>query len=132
MKGFKQHILEKLRVSKNNYSYEVTLESLCKALSDYKKRNDLFYVVYIDLGKVFKTLPVVLQYHRTYTDKNIKGNEIRAIRYIGKQVTHEEMFSIYFDPNLITDSIQIENTKELNDIFGEEVLNEIYDYVVKH
>ena len=32
----------------------------------------------------------------------------------------------------LTDSIQIENTKELYDIFGEEALHKIYDYIVNH
>ena len=54
------------------------------------------------------------------------------MRYIYDQVSKTDTVFIYFDQNMITDSIQIENTKELYDIFGEEALNEIYDYIVKH
>ena len=131
MKSFKQHILEKLKVSKNNI-YGITLESLINALQDYKKRNGLFYAVYINLSKVFKKYPTVLEYHGTYTDKDIKGNEIQAIRYIHESVPEKDTLFIYFDHSLLTNSIQIENTKELNDIFGEEALDKIYDYIVNH
>ena len=131
MKSFKQHILETLKVSKNNI-YAITLESLIDALQDYKKRNGFFYVASIDLRKVFKKYPTVLEYHGTYTDKNIIGNEIQAIRYIHESVPKKDTLFIYFDKSLLTNSIQIENTKELNDIFGEEALDKIYDYIVNH
>ena len=131
MKSFKQHILEKLKVSKNNI-YAITLESLIDALQDYKKRNSLFYAVSIDLSKVFKQYPAVLEYHGTYTNRNIIGNEIQLIRYIHESVPERDVVFIYFDERLLTNSIQIENTKELNDIFGEEALDKIYDYIVKH
>ena len=131
MKELKQHILEKLKVSKNNI-YAITLESLIDALQDYKKRNRLFYAVSIDLSEVFKQYPTVLEYHGTYTNRNIIGNEIQLIRYIHDSVPERDMIFIYFDEHLLTNSIQIENTKELNDIFGEEALDKIYDYIVKH
>ena len=131
MKSFKHHILEKLKVSKNNI-YAITLESLIDALQDYKKRNRLFYAVSIDLSEVFKQYPTVLEYHGTYTNRNIIGNEIQLIRYIHDSVPERYMIFIYFDEHLLTNSIQIENTEELNDIFGEEVLDKIYDYIITH
>ena len=131
MKELKQHILEKLKVSKNNI-YAITLESLIDALQDYKKRNSLFYAASIDLSKVFKQYPTVLEYHGTYTNRNIIGNEIQLIRYIHESVPKKDTLFIYFDERLLTNSIQIENTKELNDIFGEEALDKIYDYIVNH
>ena len=131
MKSFKQHILEKLKVSKNNI-YAITLESLIDALQDYKKRNSLFYAVSIDLSKVFKKYPTVLEYNGTYTNRNIIGNEIQAIRYFHESVPKKDTVFIYFDNSLLINSIQIENTKELNDIFGEEALDKIYDYIVNH
>ena len=131
MKELKQHILEKLKVSKNNI-YAITLESLIDALQDYKKRNRLFYAASIDLSEVFKQYPTVLEYHGTYTNRNIIGNEIQLIRYIHDSVPERDMIFIYFDEHLLTNSIQIENTEELNDIFGEEVLDKIYDYIITH
>ena len=131
MKDLKQHILEKLKVSKNSI-YDITLESLIDALKEYKERKGLFYATYIDFRKIFKQNPTVLQYTGTYTNRNIIGNEIHAIRYIYDQVAKTDAVYIYFDTSMLTDSIQIENTKELYDIFGEEALHKIYDYIVNH
>ena len=47
MKELKQHILEKLKVSKNSI-YDITLESLLKALKEYKDSKHYAYAVYID------------------------------------------------------------------------------------
>ena len=131
MKDLKQHILEKLKVSKNSI-YDITLEALIDALKDYKERKGLLYASYINFSKIFKQNPVVLQYNGTYTNRNIVGNEIHAIRYIYDQVSKTDVVYIYFDTSMLTDSIQIENTKELYDIFGEEALHKIYDYIVNH
>ena len=131
MKDLKQHILEKLKVSKNSI-YDITLEALIDALKEYKERKGLFYATYIDFRKIFKKNPTVLQYNGTYTNRNIIGNEIHAIRYIYDHVSKTDAVYIYFDTSMLTDSIQIENTKELYDIFGEEALHKIYDYIVNH
>ena len=131
MKDLKQHILEKLKVSKNSI-YDITLESLIDALKEYKERKGLFYSAYINFSKIFKQNPTVLQYNGTYTNRNIIGNEIHSIRYIYNQVSKTDAVYIYFDTSMLTDSIQIENTKELYDIFGEEALHKIYDYIVNH
>lgn len=131
MKELKQYILEKLKVSKNSI-YDITLESLIDALKEYKERKHYVFSAYINFSKIFKQNPTVLHYNGPYTDKNIIGNEIHAMRYIYNQASKTDIVYIYFDTNMLTDSIQIENTKELYDIFGEEALNEIYDYIVKH
>ena len=124
MKRFTEFINEKLKVSKNYFS-DITLESLLKVLKDYTNRNNRnnFKGNYISLWGIFKEYPTVLQYNGTYTDKNIVGNEILGLRYNNK----DEVF-IYFN-QFVGDSIEIENTEELYDIFGEEVLNEIYNYL---
>ena len=131
MKELKQHILEKLKVSKNSI-YDITLESLINALKEYKERKHYEFSAYINFSKIFKQNPTVLHYNGPYTDKNIIGNEIHAMRYIYNQASKTDIVYIYFDTNMITDSIQIENTKELYDIFGEEALYKIYDYIVTH
>ena len=122
MKRFTEFINEKLKVSKNGV---ITLEALLKVLKDYNNRNNRnnFKGNYISLWGIFKEYPTVLQYNGTYTDKNIVGNEILGLRYNNK----DEVF-IYFN-QFVGDSIEIENTKDLYDIFGEEVLNEIYNYL---
>ena len=121
MKDLKQHILEKLKVYKNRTS-DITLEELTKALKDYNNRNNSRNN-YVSLWGILKEYPHVLHYDGTYTDKNIIGNEIMGLRYNNK----DEVF-IYFN-QFVGDSIEIENTEDLYDIFGEEVLNEIYNYL---
>ena len=118
MKRFSEFIIEKLKVSKNS---GITLESLLKVLKDYSNRNN-FKNNYVSLWGIFKEYPTVLKYNGTYTDKNIIGNEILGFRY-----NKDEVF-IYFN-QFVGDSIEIKNTEELYDIFGEEVLNEIYNYL---
>ena len=119
MKRISDFINEKLKVSKNS---DITLESLIKVLKDYTNRNNS-RANYVSLWGIFKEYPTVLKYNGTYTDKNIIGNEILGLRYNNK----DEVF-IYFN-QFVGDSVEIENTKDLYDIFGEEVLNKIYDYL---
>ena len=121
MKRFTEFINEKLKVSKNSV---ITLESLLKVLKDYNRNNrNNFKNNYITLWGIFKEYPTVLQYNGTYTDRNIIGNEILGLRYNNK----DEVF-IQFN-QFVGDSVKIENTKDLYDIFDEEVLNEIYNYL---
>ena len=130
MKRFSDFIIEKLKVTTK--SSDITLEELIKALKDYKDRKHYEYSVYIDLNEIFEDYPVVLEYHGTNANKNIIGNEIHAIRYLHESVPKKDTVFIYFDNRLLTNSIQIENTKELNDIFSEEALDKIYDYIVNN
>ena len=135
MKDLKQHILEKLKVSKNYFS-DITLESLIKALKNYKDRKHYVYAAYIDLKEIFAEYPVVLQYYGQHTD--IKGKEIIAIQFIQYIRAYRKYMKdgkdgvfIYFNDDTY-DPLKIENTKELYDIFGEEALTKIYDYIITH
>lgn len=118
MKRISDFINEKLKVSKNS---DITLESLLNALKDYTNHNNSRNN-YVSLWGIFKEYPTVLQYNGTNADKNIIGNEIMGLRY-----NKDEVF-IYFN-QFVGDSIKIETTEELYDIFGEEVLYEIYNYL---
>ena len=135
MKDLKQHILEKLKVSKTPV-FDITLEALIKALKNYKDRKHYEYAVYIDLKEIFEEYPIVLQYHGHYTD--IKGKEIIAMQFIKYIRAYKQYMKdgkdgvfIYFNDGT-DDSVKIENTKELHDIFGEEAINKIYDYIISH
>ena len=137
MKRISEFINEKLKVSKNN-STTVTLEELIKALKDYKDSKHYEYSVYVDLKEILEDYPVVLQYRGTNANKNIIGNEIQAIQFIQYNTVFRKFLEpgkdavfIYFDQTK-GESIRIENTEELNDIFGEEALNKIYDYIITH
>ena len=136
MKRFSDFIIEKLKVTTK--SSDITLEELIKALKDYKDRKHYEYSVYIDLNEIFEDYPVVLEYHGNNANKNIIGNEIQAIQFIQYIKAYRKYMKdgkdsvfIYFNDGT-TDSLKIETTEELNDIFDEDALNEIYDYIGKH
>ena len=137
MRRISEFIIEKLKVSKNYFS-DVTLESLIKALNDYKDRTYYKYALYIDLKVIFEEYPVVLQYHGTYKDQNIVGDKIKGIQLITynnpsfRNVIKDGKDAIFmYFADIKGVSLKIENTEELYDIFGEEVLNKIYDYIIK-
>ena len=132
MKELKQHILEKLKVSKNSI-YDITLKSLTDALKDYKERKHM-NAVYLDLKEILEEYPVVLQYHGTYTNENIVGEKIRAIGYSTITKDIGNLVFLYFDRRIggSISSMRILNTDDLYDIFGEDVLNKIYDYIINH
>ena len=105
MKRFSEFIIEKLKVSNNNRSYDVTLESLIKALKDYKDRKHYEYSVYIDLKEILEDYPVVLEYHGTNTNKNIIGKEIIAIQFIQYMIAYKKYMKtssllLYLNPNI--------------------------------
>ena len=131
MKELKQHILEKLKVSKNSI-YDITLKSLTDALKDYKERKHM-NTVYLDLKEILEEYPVVLQYHGTYTNKNIVGEKMRAIGYSTITKDIGNLVFLYFDRRIggSISSMRILNTDDLYDIFGDEAVNKIYDYIIK-
>ena len=132
MKELKQHILEKLKVSKNSI-YDITLESLTDALKDYKERKHM-NTVYLDLKEILEEYPVVLQYHGTYTNENIVGEKMRAIGYSTITKDIGNLVFLYFDRRIggSISSIRILNTDDLYDIFDEEAVNKIYDYIISN
>ena len=138
MKRFTEFINEKLKVSKKYFS-DITLESLIKAINDYKDRKHYEYALYIDLNAIFEEYPVVLQYHGTYKEQNIVGEKMKGIQLItynnpsfrGIMKDGKDGIFIYFNDGT-ADPLKIENTKELYDIFGEEALTKIYDYIITH
>ena len=131
MKELKQHILEKLKVSKNSI-YDITLKSLTDALKDYKERKHM-NTVYLDLKEILEEYPVVLQYHGTYTNENIVGEKMMAIGYSTITKDIGNLVFLYFDRRIggSISSMRILNTDDLYDIFGEEAVNKIYDYIIK-
>ena len=132
MKDLKQHILEKLKISKNP-SPDITLESLINALKDYRERKHIT-TVYLDLREILEEYPEVLQYNGTYISTNIVGEKIRAIGYsnIIKDTGHLVFLYFVRHSGDSISSIRILNTDDLYDIFGEEALNKIYDYIISH
>ena len=129
MRRITEFINEKLKVSKNNRS-NITLESLVDAIKDFKNHNRLIYVDF-NLRQILGEYPVVLDYYGSNTNENIIGKEIHVLGYTQFKSTEEDAVYISFNTR-IGDSIEIENTEELHDIFGEEVLTKIYNYIITH
>ena len=132
MKDLKQHILEKLKVSKNSIS-EITIEALVEALQGFKDRNRLADVL-LDLKEIFEEYPRVLHYNGPYTNTNIKGVKIEKLGYTHTFIDEEDEVFIYFDRRIDNSksAIRIDNTDDLYDIFGDDALNKIYDYLITH
>ena len=120
-----------MKVSKNSI-YDITLKSLTDALKDYKERKHM-NTVYLDLKEILEEYPVVLQYHGTYTNENIVGEKMRAIGYSTITKDIGNLVFLYFDRRIggSISSMRILNTDDLYDIFGEEAVNKIYDYIIK-
>ena len=136
MKRISDFINEKLKVSTRGFS--ITLEEFTKALKDYKDRKNYEYAVYIDLKDILEEYPVVLKYHGSNTNKNIIGNEIKAIQFFQYLPAYRKLMKDGKDAIFIHFSkisgvtVKIETSEELHDIFGEEVLTKIYDYIIAH
>ena len=132
MKDLKQHILEKLKVSKNSIS-EITIEALVEALQGFKDRNRLADVL-LDLKEIFEEYPRVLHYNGPYTNTNIKGVKIEKLGYMHIFIDEEDEVFIYFDRRIDNSisAIRIDNTDDLYDIFGDDTLTKIYDYLITH
>ena len=138
MRRISEFITEKLKVSKTPV-FDITLESLIKALNDYKDRTYYKYAIYIDLKEIFEEYPIVLQYYGTYKNQNIVGDKIKGIQLItynnpsfrNLMEDGKDAIFMYFD-KIKGVSLKIENTEELYDIFGEEVLTKIYNYIITH
>ena len=138
MRRITEFINEKLKVSKTPV-FDITLESLIKALNDYKDRTYYKYAIYIDLKEIFEEYPIVLQYYGTYKNQNIVGDKIKGIQLItynnpsfrNLMEDGKDAIFMYFD-KIKGVSLKIENTEELYDIFGKEALNKIYDYIISH
>ena len=90
--------------------------------------------IYLDLKEILEEYPEVLQYNGTYTNANIVGEKIRAIGYssITKDTGHLVFLYFVRHSGDSISSIRILNTDDLYDIFGEEAVIKIYDYIISH
>ena len=71
---------------------------------------------------------------QTYTNENIVGEKIRAIGYSTITKDIGNLVFLYFVRRIggSISSIRISNTDDLYDIFGDEVVNKIYDYIISN
>ena len=130
MKRFSDFITEKLRVMSK--SYNITLEEFINAFKDYTVKRQLRYTV-IDLDDIFNVLndfrkyPKILDYNGDYTNADVIGEPIVQLGYFFDERLDKDTLYIYY--GRYGGTIDLETTEELYDIFGEEVLNKIYNYL---
>ena len=130
MKRFSDFITEKLRVMSK--SYNITLEEFINAFKDYTVKMQLRHTV-IDLDDIFNVLndfrkyPKILDYNGDYTNADVIGEPIVQLGYFFDERLDKDTLYIYY--GRYGGTIDLETTEELYDIFGEEVLNKIYNYL---
>ena len=130
MKRFSDFITEKLRVMSK--SYNITLEEFINAFKDYTVKRQLRHTV-IDLDDIFNVLndfrkyPKILDYNGDYTNVDVIGEPIVQLGYFFDERLDKDTLYIYY--GRYGGSIDLETTEELYDIFGEDVLNKIYNYL---
>lgn len=128
MKRINDFIIEKLRISKNNINNDITFEDFCKVFEMWGARNR-YPDASIELDKILGSYPKVLDYNGDFTHENIVGKEIVFIGYHHSDFSNKDM--IYMDFDFNENGIEVYNIDDLYDIFGDEVLNKIYEYLSK-
>lgn len=129
MKTFKQHILEKLKVTKSG-PMELTFEQLRKAMLDCKERNKISnrFSVALNTGE-FKEDPL---YTKIDSEKPIARIFYREDKY---DEDGSWLKLALYDPtnyNRITSSrhiIEIADNQDLHKILSDETIERIYDYL---
>ena len=128
MKTLNKFILEKLKVSKNVNEYPISLEELAPTLKDYCKRHG--YTGYeLRTDDILGEIPKVLEYTGDFTTENIVGKDIKVIGYYKSPMTKQEL--IYIDFDYYQNGIEVQTTKDLYDIFGEDTVEKLYNNLQK-
>lgn len=131
MKRISEFIIEKLKVSKDVPEYLISIEEIAQMLKDYCKRHD--YSVYADeavrTDDIFGEIPKVLEYTGDFTTENIVGKDIKVIGYYKSQISKKEF--LYIDFDYYQNGIEVQTTKDLYDIFGEDNVEKLYNYLRK-
>jgi hypothetical protein len=128
MRSINTFIIEKLKVSKNVTEYPISLEELATELKYYCNRHG-----YADdalrTDDILGEIPKVLAYNGDFTIQNIVGNDIKVIGYY-KSIMRKNPF-IYIDFDYHQNGIEVQTTKDLYDIFGEDNIEKLYNNLQK-
>ena len=133
MRRISDFITEKLKVTVK--SYNITLEEFINAFKDYTVKRQLRHTV-INLNDIFNVFndfrkyPKILDYNGDYTDADVIGEPIVQLGYFFDEILNKDTLYIYY--GRYGGTINFETTEELNDVFGEDVLNKIYNYLQQY
>ena len=128
MKRINEFIIEKLKVSTDAPEYLISIEEIASMLKDYCKRHGYEdYELRTDdiLGKI----PTVLEYTGDFTPENIVGKDIKVIGYYKSPISKKEF--LYIDFDYYQNGIEVQTTKDLYEIFGEDNVDKLYKYFQK-
>lgn len=128
MRRISEFIIEKLKVSTDAPEYLISIEEIASMLKDYCKRHG--YDEYeLRTDDILGEIPTVLEYTGDFTPENIVGKDIKVIGYYKSPISKKEF--LYIDFDYYQNGIEVQTTKDLYEIFGEDVLNKIYEYLSK-
>ena len=128
MKTLNKFILEKLKVSKNVNEYPISLEELATELKYYCNRHG-YDDEALRTDDILGEIPKVLEYEGDFTTEDIVGKDIKIIGYYKSKMTKQEL--IYIDFDYYQNGIEVQTTKDLYDIFGEDNIEKLYNNLQK-
>lgn len=128
MKSINNFILEKLKVSTDVPEYLISIEEIAEMLKKYCSRHG--YDDYeLRTDDILGETPTVLEYTGDFTRENIVGKDIKVIGYYKSPISKKEF--LYIDFDYYQNGIEVETTKDLYEIFGEDNIDKLYKYLSK-
>lgn len=128
MKRISEFIIEKLKVSMDAPEYLISIEEIASMLKDYCKRHG--YDDYeLRTDDILGEIPTVLEYTGDFTTENIVGKDIKVIGYYKSPISKKEF--LYIDFDYYQNGIEVQTTKDLYEIFGEDNVDKLYKYFQK-
>lgn len=126
MKRINEFIIEKLKVSTDAPEYLISIEEISSMLKDYCKRHG--YDDYeLRTDDILGETPTVLEYTGDFTTENIVGKDIKVIGYYKSPISKKEF--LYIDFDYYQNGIEVQITKDLYEIFGEDNVDKLYKYL---
>jgi hypothetical protein len=126
MKRISEFIIEKLKVSTDVPEYLISIEEIASMLKDYCKRHG--YDEYeLRTDDILGEIPTVLEYTGDFTTENIVGKDIKVIGYYKSPISKKEF--LYIDFDYYQNGIEVQTIKDLYEIFGEDNVDKLYNYL---
>lgn len=128
MKRISAFINEKLKVSTDAPGYLISIEEIASMLKDYCNR-DGYDDYELRTDDILGEIPKVLEYTGDFTTENIVGKDIKIIGYYKSPISKKEF--LYIDFDYYQNGIEVQTTKDLYEIFGEDNVEKLYNNLQK-
>jgi hypothetical protein len=126
MRSIHTFITEKLKVSTNALEYLISIEEIASMLKDYCKRHG-YDDEALRTDDILGEIPKVLEYTGDFTTENVVGKDIAVIGYYKSPISKKEF--LYIDFDYYQNGIEVQTTKDLYEIFGEDNIDKLYKYL---